>query len=559
MKPKNEKKYNDLKVTKRKKIMNIVYLVSILLVFECIGLMFLVFPRSTVSETEKRKLAEFPELTADSYFSGDFTAGISEWFSDTVPFRDNLMEMSASLRELNGFRQNDIKIHGAGTVIKPEEKPQVTSKPQQSSKPVETLSPDSETIEAPPEQETVEQGNSQIEAPETTEAPDSGDAVNIKNNGVAVVGSGKNTRALMLYGGSYTVGESYAKVINKYKEALGSGVNVYSMIIPTAAEFYSPPEVKPYTASQLDNINWVIENLSDNVKAVDVYTTLSQHTSEDIYMRTDHHWASLGAYYAAQKFAEVAGVPFMDISQYEKKVVHDYVGTMYTYSDYDPNVKNNPEDFYYYVPQGVDFSTTYWEYILDENGAISGMRDPAEGSFFIRYSDGNSMAYCTFMGGDSKITRVRTSTDNGRRLAIFKDSYGNALPPFLFGSFEEIHVIDMRYFTKNAVEYLKENGITDVLFANNAFHAATSSTVRYYNNFLTQNITAAEPPATTTTAKPAETTTAPTETTSAPEEATTEPEELPSDTTEEAASTEAPTAETESEPTAEDHGAIAVE
>ena len=34
--------------------------------------------------------------------------------------------------------------------------------------------------------------------------------------------------------------------------------------------------------------------------------------------------------------------------------------------------------------------------------------------------------------------------------------------------------------------YLKDNGITDVLFANNAFHAATASTVTHYSNFLTQ-------------------------------------------------------------------------
>ncbi len=540
MKPKNEKKYEDIKVTKRKKIMNIVYLVFILLVFECIGLMFLVFPRSTVSETEKRKLAEFPELTADSYFSGEFTEGVSDWFSDTVPFRDELMDMSASIQELNGFRQNDIKIHGVGTVITPEQKPQTTPKPQQTTAPDDIKVPEDETNEPqskPLPEETVEQGNSLIEAPETDEAPDNNDAVNIKNNGVAVVGSGKDTRALMLYGGSYTGGEMYAKVINKYKDTFGDNVNVYSMMIPTAAEFYSPAEVKPYTASQLDNINWVIENLSDDVKAVDVYTPLSQHTGEDIYMRTDHHWASLGAYYAAQKFAEVAGVPFMDISEYEQKVVRDYVGTMYTYSDYDPNVKNNPENFYYYVPQRVDFTTTYYEYLLDENGAISGERDPYDGAFFIKYSDGNSMAYCTFMGGDAKLTRVKTSTKNGRKLAILKDSFGNALPGFLFGSFEEIYVVDMRYFTKNIVEYFTETGVTDILFANNAFHAVTGSTVKYYEKFLTQNVTAA-PPKEETSSAPVETTSVtettssvPEETSSAPEESTAETEETSSETT----------------------------
>lgn len=502
MRPNTKKKYKDPQDARRKRTMNMFYLVTLMIVFEAIGLMFLLFPRSTVSELEHRKLAEFPELNAESYFSGEFTADVSEWFSDTVPFRDDLMEMSASLKELKGFSHNEITLHGVGGKVEQESRPEST-KPVQTmtSKPVSVIEPEDETSSSLPESTeetaettqpteettvpTEEQGNSQIEA-ETAEAPSAGDALNITNNGVVVVGRGANTRALMLYGGSYNVGESYAKVINKYKKTFGKDVNVYSMIIPTSAEFYLPSEVSYLSASQLDNINWVIENLSKDVKAVDVYTPLSQHLYEPIYMRTDHHWGSLGAYYAAQKFAEVAKVPFLDISDYEMRTVHDYVGTMYGYSEYDPNVKNNPEDFNYYIPQSVDFSTTYTEYILGEDGGIAGERDPYEGAFYIKYSDGNSMAYCTFMGGDAKITHVKTSTKNGRKLAILKDSYGNALPQFLFGSFEEIVVIDMRYYKENIVDHLTEVGITDILFANNAFHAATASTVKYYDRFLTQ-------------------------------------------------------------------------
>ncbi len=533
MKPEKKKKYADLKVTKRKRLMNTVYLVSVLLIFELIGVMFLVFPRETVSEKEQRELAKFPELTSESYLSGEFTEGLSKWFSDTVPFRDNLMEMSASLQELCGFRQNDIKIHGMGEVIKPQEKPTATTKPDSPEKPSDdTSKPILDITDPDASQTTTPHTNSQIDPVESDEPIDPNDAVTIMNNGIAVVGSGSETRALMLYGGNYNVGESYAKVINKYDELLPDNVRVYSMIIPTSAEFYSPPEVKPYTASQLDNINWVIENLSDSVYAVDVYTTLSQHLDENIYTRTDHHWGSLGAYYAAQTFAEAAGVPFMDISEYTQKVIHNYVGTMYTYSDYDPNIKNNPEEFYYYVPNGVDYTTTYTDYILDEDGRISGAKKPYQGNFFMKYPDGSSMAYCTFMGGDSKITKVETDTDNGRRLAIFKDSYGNALPAFLFGSFEEIHVIDMRYFTENSVQYLTENGITDVLFANNAFHAATASTVKYYDRFLTQNPQTAVTTPPSTTAKPE---------TTVPEES--EPEEITPPATEspaESVATEAP-------------------
>ena len=266
MKPKYEKKYKEPRATKRRRAANIAYLVTLTLAFEAIGLSLVVFPRSTESITEKRELKEFPEFTAEDYVSGKYTADISEWFSDTVPFRDDLTNMSTALRELRGFRQDGIRLHNVGT-SQPESKPAVTTpatttattpKPDESEPDVtETVSAETATAESTTASE--QQGNHEIDPVEQEVNED--DAVNITNNGIAVVG----TRALMLYGGSFTVGESYAGVINKYKEALGDDVNVYSMIIPTSCEFYSPPSVAAYCGSELDNINHVIDNLRDDV------------------------------------------------------------------------------------------------------------------------------------------------------------------------------------------------------------------------------------------------------------------------------------------------------
>ena len=96
------------------------------------------------------------------------------------------------------------------------------------------------------------------------------------------------------------------------------------------------------------------------------------------------------------------------------------------------------------------------------------------------------MAYSTFMGGDAKIVKVVTSTKNGRRIAIIKDSFGNAVPGYLFGSFEEVHVLDYRYFPKNIVKYVKDNRITDFCFINNIFNAYTQSVSASYRKLLDQ-------------------------------------------------------------------------
>lgn len=477
------KRYNTTNKIRRKAA-DVFFITTALAFFAAVGAAMLLLPRSSDSVLEQRELAEPPEYSAEAFKDGSFSSEMDAYFSDTVPFRDNLMVLSSALTSFTGFRSNDIKLHNVN--IAEADKNTENEMPH-----LEPMEKPENNYEIPDNVESgkIVQGLDPQYPAETARAAqsDTDDTVNITNNGIAVVG----TRALMLYGGNFTVGEDYAKIINQYKQELGSSVNVYSMVIPTSVEFYCPEEVKPLTASQLDNINNIYSHLTNGVKSVDAYSSIAEHTDEPVYLRTDHHWSSLGAYYAAKAFAETAGVPFAELSEYDEHVVDGYVGTMYSYTQ-DITIKNNPEDFVYYVPKNVTIDTTYQNYILGENNVITGIGAPISSSFYIDFTKNKSMLYCTFMGGDAKITHVSTSARNGRKLAIFKDSYGNALPQFLFGSFEDIYVLDMRYFTYNAVDYLKEKGITDVLFANNAFHATTRSTVRYYENFLVQGRAAEE-------------------------------------------------------------------
>ena len=196
----------------------------------------------------------------------------------------------------------------------------------------------------------------------------------IANAGIIIVGKGDKVRALMAYGGGPNGCVGYAQAANKYKEVFPD-VNVYCMVIPTAVEFYCPDKAKSRTHRQLPTIRNVIAHLDPGVKPVDVYTTLGKHADEDIFLRTDHHWSPLGGYYAAEEFARVAGVPFKDLSHYERRVTHGYVGSMYGYSK-DIAIKNAPEDFVYYVPKGVEYTTTYTNYTINKNYQVTGEGKP---------------------------------------------------------------------------------------------------------------------------------------------------------------------------------------
>ncbi len=304
-------------------------------------------------------------------------------------------------------------------------------------------------------------------------------------SGIIVVGGGDTVRAMSTFSSSEQAREAYAMIANKYYDTFNGRVNVYCMPIPLASAFYTPDTAQSWTRDQRAALIDIFSHLKPGVKAVDAYTTLGAHAAEDIYLRTDHHWAPKGAFYVARHFAQVAGVPFRNLSFYEERIVKDFVGTMYKFSK-DASVKRAPEDFVYYVPTAVRYSTTRITYTLGRGNHVAKTSEPVESEFFREYKDGSGGAYSTFMGGDTNTTHVHTTTRNGRRLLILKDSFGNAIPGYLFYSFEDIHVVDCRYFTFNIVDYVNNNEITDILFCNNITHACTDATVRAYERYLTQ-------------------------------------------------------------------------
>ena len=297
----------------------------------------------------------------------------------------------------------------------------------------------------------------------------------VETNGQLVVDIDGHTWGISLYGGGD--GANYASYLNEFKEKVGSNVNVFNMVVPTSGAYYLPEGYESYNASHRDSINSIANKLV-NVINIDGYAALEAHTDEYIYTRTDHHWMPLGAYYAAQAFCEVAQTPVKDLSTYETETIEGFVGTMYAFTDYNERIKNDPEQFTYYIPS-TEYTATYYttDFKVDENLT-------AYHSIFVEQPA--SGAYSTFMGGDQKIVKIETANKNGRKLCIFKDSYGNAEVPFYIDSFEEIYVCDVRYFDVYAPDFVKDNGITDVLFTMCTFSAVGENAEGIKNNLLTE-------------------------------------------------------------------------
>lgn len=411
-----------------------------------VAVVLLLAPRSTISYEENRLLAEKPKFSLTSLLDGSYTSGWSEYYNDTVPFRSKLKKTISAMMQWTGVQSEEDTVF-FGNVPQVQKK---TATPAATTEPAETtvaaVGNSDETATEPAVTTTVVT---------TTEDPNDEPAAEI-GEGIIL----DHKRAVCVYGGSFSVGQDYAETLNAYQQDLGSDVQVYSLVAPTAVSYYLPEEYANYTASETENID-NINSYLNSVKPVDAYNALKPHTAEAIYARTDHHWLPLGAYYAAEAFAKVADVPFASLSDYDTATKKDYVGSMYTYTE-SAVLLDNPEEFTYYIPKNK-YKTTYYS---------TSFTDPTEGDLLMNL-DGydNSMYYLVFMGGDDKITHVETDCKNGRTLVIFKDSYGNALVPCLTSSFENIYVCDMRYFELNAIDFCKQVGCTDLLFAMNTFSA----------------------------------------------------------------------------------------
>lgn len=412
-----------------------------------LAVVLLLAPRSTISYEENRVLAEKPKFSLTSLLDGSYTSGWSEYYNDTVPFRSKLKKTISAMMQWTGVQSEEDTVF-FGNVSQVKKK---TTTPVATTESVETTV----AVAAAGNDETNTEPAVTTTVVTTTEDPNDEPAAEI-GEGIIL----DHKRAVCVYGGSFSVGQDYAETLNVYQQDLGSDVQVYSLVAPTAVSYYLPEEYANYTASETENID-NINSYLNSVKPVDAYNALKPHTAEAIYARTDHHWLPLGAYYAAEAFAKVADVPFASLSDYDTATKKDYVGSMYTYTE-SAVLLDNPEEFTYYIPKNK-YKTTYYS---------TSFTDPTEGDLLMNL-DGydNSMYYLVFMGGDDKITHVETDCKNGRTLVIFKDSYGNALVPCLTSSFENIYVCDMRYFELNAIDFCKQVGCTDLLFAMNTFSA----------------------------------------------------------------------------------------
>lgn len=266
-------------------------------------------------------------------------------------------------------------------------------------------------------------------------------------------------RAMQGFGGSASGSDAYVEVLNTIRETISDRATMYSIIVPTAQEFYLPERA----SRERTNIMATYARLAPGIRTVDAHAELAAHADEHLYFRTDTHWTGLGGYYAYRAFCTAAGVEAMPLERMERRVLRTgWLGSLHRLTR-DRTLR--PDDVEIVVPP------------VQVEVRAAGRAGGAERS--VPLFQERSPGYSVFLGGDHPIMRLETSTRNRRRAILVKNSYGNAFAVQLVSNYEELVFVDYRTFQGSLLELLGESERpTDLLFMNGSLTANSSSHTR---------------------------------------------------------------------------------
>ncbi len=348
---------------------------------------------------ENREMTDMPELNSETMFSGKFAQGFEGFVNDHVGFRGALTEASEKVESAYG----------------------ITSK--------------------------------------------LGKVVSIDKD----VGTGTtNKTRLLIYNDAIMevfrknedAENSYIRAVNHYAKKLPEDIELYSMIVPTQLE-YQEPMYSNIQSSQKETIDDIYSRLDKRVVPVDVYSELGEHKDEYIYFRTDHHWTSLGAYYAYRAFSESAGIEAVEPEDFESYIIRGFDGSLSSQvpadapeePDYIEWYDTNPDGEIELEMQGLDRDGSWTSY----EGTLFdlGIKEPS---------------YNFFMGGDHAMGEIKNpNAATDKTLLVIKDSYANAFLPWVCQNYETTVLIDPRSYWANIDDVLKMYDVDDCLIMNYIF------------------------------------------------------------------------------------------
>ena len=230
------------------------------------------------------------------------------------------------------------------------------------------------------------------------------------------------------------------------------------LLVPTSGLVMQ--EKLPKNARLFDQAKYIdqVQKAMKDYNFVDVRDTLMDHNDEYIYYKTDHHWTSAGACLAYDVWSERTGGEAETEDGLVKNVVSDkFRGSLYSKildadSAYD-------EIWTYGLQKDDAFGSKDCTVTIDEKQQLDSIYDDE----MLQKKD----KYAYFLSGNYGQVHIQNqkaaSKAKGKNILIIKDSFANSFVPFVTQDYENIYMVDLRYYNGDMKAYLQEHEITDVL------------------------------------------------------------------------------------------------
>lgn len=229
------------------------------------------------------------------------------------------------------------------------------------------------------------------------------------------------------------------------------------MLVPTADNILTEklPHFAPYYDDR-DLLDRVSEAIGET-HMINVYDALLEHKDENIYYRTDHHWTTLGAYYAYLEWAP-GRVDFPVWYDPEKlvTVTEDFAGTLQ--SKINMPVEGEKIQIFPQTTR-IQVKLTY-DYTKERD------------SFYEESYLETKNKYGYFIDDNHGFVEIETKNRNGRELFLIKDSYANTFVPLIANYYSKVYILDLRYFNGSLFPFIEQfdNGNLEILLLYNCAH-----------------------------------------------------------------------------------------
>lgn len=227
------------------------------------------------------------------------------------------------------------------------------------------------------------------------------------------------------------------QTINSFAETVNRQVDF--AVIPSAGWATGSDQYPDKTM-----ITSIYSLVSSNIHTLDLVTVFQNHP--ELYYSTDHHWNSAGAYAAYVSYLNTIDKSPVAKENFEIESVPDFHGSTYSRSA-----------LWLTASESIELWNTG-----SQIAVTNGESDEVHQGVFYRSRLEEADKYTVFLDGNHSIVRTHNPNGNGKILVI-RDSFGNSLGCFLAESYEEVVLVDLRYYKRPVSELVTSENYDQIL------------------------------------------------------------------------------------------------